>query len=260
MNTWPNVGAAVLELMSRPHWYLRPVSPEVQCSPRRPDWTGTPSGLELTPSAPWQWDSGSRFSCTGHHCMSLHPAFCLSKLDNPTLHPSHRLERSLCSGFASPADAPLWRPVWVLALTAGGWCSLTGVGDAPRFPLQQCLPCVKSWGEAPGAGSCSSAPSPAAPHHPADSSPASPAAHRRLPGSSSRVKSLPPAFSSGSGGRSQRWRALPAWPRRPPGRPAGWRGVMDGAPLLEGRVGQAPWPESVQLAKQGELPRQTAEV
>lgn len=38
------------------------------------------------------------------------------------------------------------------------------------------------------------------------------------------------------------------------------RGVMDGAPSRGGGWDRAPWSESVQLAKQGELPRQTAEV
>ena len=58
MNTWPNMGASVLELMSRPHWDPRPVSPEVQCPTRRPDWTGTPSDAGSRPLLPGSGAAG----------------------------------------------------------------------------------------------------------------------------------------------------------------------------------------------------------
>ena len=44
------------------------------------------------------------------------------------------------------------------------------------------------------------------------------------------------------------------------GVPLAGRGMMEGAPSRVGGWDRAPYPESVQLSKQGELPRQTAEV
>lgn len=95
MNTWPNIGASVLELMSRPHWDPRPVSPEVQCPTRRPDWTGTPSDAGSRPLLPGSGAAGLDLAAPVTAAQPSSPPCLLSfKLDNPTLHPSRLEEES----------------------------------------------------------------------------------------------------------------------------------------------------------------------
>lgn len=240
-------GRSVLELLSRHTGILGqcPLKSSVKTT-RRPDWTG-PQWRRLSPPSivVGQRSQAQLLVAT---TMSSPPGFLSLRLSNnpASVHPTS----GLCSG--TPASAP----------HSGGdspsrrrrWCSARW---APPPAAAVCLPCREELGEAPGAGSCSSS----WPSRPAilPTQPCQPCSLTGIFSSSSRVKSLPQHFPPAPGGRSRGWRAPRlaltsgevCWPQQ---------GGDGRRPSRGGRWDQAPWPESVQLAKQGELPRQTAEV
>ena len=234
MNTWPNMGASILELTSRPRWDPRPVSPEAQCPTQRPDWTVTQVTQAHALCSP-EVSSGSGFSWTVTAVQPSSPPSLLPfKLDNPVLHLSH-LEEESVFGLRLPTDDPLWRQCvstlkpWKMVLPARV--------EMPPAPCSVSVLREES-GEAPGAGPCSSAPSPAAPHRPADSTPPVLPCSQTSSGSSSRVKSLPQHFSPAQEGEAEGGGHWPPSPADLLGRPAGWLGGDGRRPFLRGRVGR----------------------